>query len=139
MRSSNGSRTVRICPFAEAGDRTVERRCGDRGGLGLVGLAVAPAPRLGVAVCVAIGLASGPLGVLLGSLSQAHTADDCRDRVSNVSTVTNLGISPLAIAATGIAVGQVGLLPTVIGCGLLSLLAALLCLVQPQLRPARLS
>ncbi|HZE39398.1 MAG TPA: MFS transporter [Stackebrandtia sp.] len=78
----------------------------------VLGLGLAPNLWVAVAITVVIGLVSGVMGVLLGSLVQANTDDAFRGRVSSVSNVLDFGITPLAMAATGFGVSAFGLSAT---------------------------
>jgi hypothetical protein len=84
-----------------------------------------------------VGLMSGPSGVLLTALTQTATDDAFRGRVGSVSTLLNLGITPLAMAALGVAVDAFGLVPAFAVSGAIELGAALLCLTS-AMRAARL-
>jgi predicted MFS family arabinose efflux permease len=102
----------------------------------LQGIAVivpALTPHLFVAVLATFvaGLTSSPAGILLSSITQDATDDAYRGRVGSVSSLANLGITPLAMAAMGFAAAQFGLVPAFAASGLLEFLGATLCLLLP--------
>lgn len=112
--------------------------CASGQGAGAFGLAVVPQLWTAVTVTALIGLLSGILGVLLSSLTHAHTADAYRGRVSSVSTAANLGLSSLAVAATGIGVDLFGIPSTFGVCAGLCITAAIICLTNRELRTAKI-
>jgi MFS family permease len=107
-------------------------------GLGLLAMALAPSLVLAIAASALVGLASGPFGILAGSLIQAQTDDRFRGRVGSVSLLVNLGVTPFVMAATGAMVGAVGLTATFAASTAMELLAAAVCLVVRELRHAAL-
>lgn len=82
------------------------------------------------------GLTSSPAGILLSAVTQNATDDAYRGRVGSVSSLANLGITPLAMAAMGLAAAQFGLVPAFAASGALEFLGAAVCLLAPQLRRA---
>ncbi|MGH8877549.1 MAG: MFS transporter [Stackebrandtia sp.] len=107
-------------------------------GATIIGMAVVPALWMAGVITVITGLTSGFMGVLLATVMQANTGDAYRGRVSSVSTLINLGVTPLAMAVTGFAVGGLGLLHTFILCAALSFAAGILAVTARCLRQARL-
>ncbi|ADD44566.1 MFS transporter [Stackebrandtia nassauensis] len=101
-------------------------------------LAVVPTVWLAVAATSATGLVSGVMGVLMGSLVQVNTDDAYRGRVSSVSTVLNYGITPLAVAGSGIAVATAGMTATFAVSAALILAGGLACVARRDLRTAQL-
>lgn len=112
--------------------------CGAVEGVALLGTALAPDLAAAVAATALIGLCSGPIAVLASVLTQTHTPDEFRGRVSSFNALLSLGIVPLASAATGFAIGAFGLDRTYALCGLLEA-AGLLLLLAPGFRRARLA
>ncbi|NUT33251.1 MAG: MFS transporter [Hamadaea sp.] len=92
-----------------------------------------------VAATALAGLTSGPAAVLLSALVQTSTDDAYRGRVASVTTVVNLGLTPLAMAAMGVLAGACGLVPAFAASGALELVAAAMCLAVPAIRRARLA
>lgn len=107
-------------------------------GIAVVVPALTASLPLAVAATFVAGLTSGPTGILLSALTQAATGDAYRGRVAGVSSVANLGLTPLAMSAMGVAAGWFGLRPAMTVSGLLELGAAAVCLALPALRDARL-
>ncbi|WP_433364789.1 MFS transporter [Actinoplanes sp. CA-142083] len=107
---------------------------------GLAVLAVAVAGRLEttVAATVVVGLTSGVVGILSSALTQARTDDAFRGRVGSVSSFANLGVTPLAMAVTGVAADRIGTVPAFVACAGLELVGAALCLTVADLRKASL-
>lgn len=102
------------------------------------GLGVASSLTLGVVATFTAGIVAGLMGVTSSTLVQANTDDAYRGRVASVSMFANLGITPLAIAATGVAVDAFGLEATFGVSGLFGLIAAALTLTMRQVRRAAL-
>ncbi|WP_163505624.1 MFS transporter [Fodinicola acaciae] len=102
----------------------------------LLFLALSPNLALAVLVCCAVGVGSGMLGVTATALNQHVTDDRFRGRVGSVNSLANLGITPLAIAATAAAVGAFGVVPTFAGSTAVELAGAAVCLLVPELRRA---
>ncbi|GIH17442.1 MFS transporter [Rugosimonospora africana] len=105
-------------------------------GAAVFAVVLAPVPAVAAAVTAVAGITSGPLAVLISSLSQRHTDDAYRGRVSSVQTLANLGITPLAVAVMGAAVGWLGIVPAFGASASLELAAAVICLAVPSLRTA---
>jgi hypothetical protein len=55
-----------------------------------------------------------------------------------VNSLLNLGVTPLAMSAMGVAAARFGLIPAMTVSGALELVAAAACLAIPALRTARL-
>ncbi|MGA8113581.1 MAG: MFS transporter [Actinocatenispora sp.] len=102
----------------------------------IVLLGFAPALPFAVAATVGIGLASGFMGIHMTTVSQANTGDAYRGRVASVSTLANLGITPLAIAGFGALAGLVGDAPMFAVSAVLSVAASALCLASRDYRHA---
>nr|WP_296077194.1 MFS transporter [uncultured Actinoplanes sp.] len=105
-------------------------------GLGLL----AAVDRFPVAVAAAalIGMVSGPLGIMTTALTQSGVPDEFRGRVSSVTMLVNLGITPLSIAALGVVADHTGTTAAVIAFAALAWAGAALCVTAPPLRRARL-
>jgi predicted MFS family arabinose efflux permease len=91
---------------------------------------------IAVVATVVAGLTSSPAGILLSAVTQNATDDAFRGRVGSVSSLANLGITPLAMAAMGLAAAKFGLVPAFAASGALEFLGAAVCLGVPQLRRA---
>lgn len=91
-----------------------------------------------VAATFVAGLTSMPAGILLSAVAQYATDDAYRGRVGSVSSLANLGITPLAMAAMGFAAARYGRVPAFVVSGALEFLGAAVCLGVPALRTARL-
>ncbi|MEV0650529.1 MFS transporter [Phytomonospora sp. NPDC050363] len=117
--------------FLIAGGALVEGAC-------MIGLGFAPTLTLAVTATVITGLIAGIVGVTSSTLTQSNTDDAYRGRVASVSMFANLGITPLAIAATGAAVDAFGLEPTFTASGVLALAAAVTALSIRKVRQAKL-
>jgi MFS family permease len=106
-------------------------------GAAVFAVALAPVPAVAAGITAVAGITSGPLAVLIASISQRQTDDGYRGRVASVQTLANLGITPLAVAAMGAAVGWVGMVPAFGASACLELAGAVICLAVPGLRTAR--
>jgi predicted MFS family arabinose efflux permease len=93
---------------------------------------------IAVAATFVAGLTSGPAGILLSAVAQHATDDAFRGRVGSVSSLANLGITPLAMAAMGLAAARFGLVPAFAVSGALEFLGAAVCLAVAPLRRARI-
>lgn len=107
-------------------------------GLGVVGMVVAGSLWQAVTATAVAGLMSGVMGILMGSLSQVNTDDAYRGRISSIGAVMSFGVTPLALAVTGVAVEVAGLTATFLGSSCLLFAAGLLCAARRELRSARL-
>ncbi|MGI8506079.1 MAG: MFS transporter [Solirubrobacteraceae bacterium] len=98
-------------------------------------LALALAPSLGAAVATTalLGLFSGPLAVASSVLTQQHTPDELRGRVSSFNLLSSYGTVPLAMVGTGVAIASIGVTGTFAVCGAINA-AALLFLLAPTFR-----
>lgn len=105
-------------------------------GVAVFAVAVAPVPAVAAGITAVAGITSAPLAVLISSLSQRHTDDAYRGRVSSVQTLANLGITPLAVAVMGASIGWLGTVPAFGASASLELVAAVICLTVPGLRAA---
>ena len=105
-------------------------------GAAVFSTALAPTLSLAVAATLVVGLSSGPIAVLASVLTQTHTPDEFRGRVTAFSTLINLGLVPLAAAATGFAISALGVTGAYAVCGLIEA-AGLLMLLAPGFRKAR--
>ena len=105
-------------------------------GVAVFGMALVPGLALAVTVTVMIGLISGPIAVLASILTQTHTPDEFRGRVTAFTTLINLGLVPLAAAATGFAISALGVTGAYAVCGLIEA-SCLLTLLAPGFRRAR--
>ncbi|MHA6757780.1 MFS transporter [Streptacidiphilus sp. PAMC 29251] len=110
--------------------------CGAVEGVALLGTALAPGLGAAVAMTALVGLCSGPMAVLCSVLTQTHTPDAFRGRVSSVNALVSLGVVPLASAATGFAIAAIGLDRAYALCGGIEA-AGLLLLLAPGFRRAR--
>ncbi|GAA1692640.1 MFS transporter [Fodinicola feengrottensis] len=105
---------------------------------GITAMALAPNLAAAIAASALTGLSSGVFGVLGASLNQALTEDRFRGRVGSVNALASMGVTPLVMVVTGIAVSAYGLVPTFAGGGAIELLAAAICLSVRDLRRATL-
>ncbi|WP_279580854.1 MFS transporter [Fodinicola feengrottensis] len=103
---------------------------------GITAMALAPNLAAAIAASALTGLSSGVFGVLGASLNQALTEDRFRGRVGSVNALASMGVTPLVMVVTGIAVSAYGLVPTFAGGGAIELLAAAICLSVRDLRRA---
>ena len=110
--------------------------CASTSGLALAALGFAPTLWTGVAATFVTGVVSGILGVSNSTLIAANTDDAYRGRVSSVSMFANLGITPLAIAATGVAADAFGIEATFAASGVMALVAAAVAVVLREVRTA---
>jgi hypothetical protein len=103
---------------------------------GLTVAATGAAPTLAAAVgaMALVGLTSGVLGITVTTLIQTATTDTYRGRVSSVTLVTSLGVTPLVMAVLGTLVTTVGLATVFAGCGLLAAAAGVTALLVPAYR-----
>jgi predicted MFS family arabinose efflux permease len=105
--------------------------------VGMLGMVWAPDEVLSVAASGFVGLVSGPLGVYCSTLSQRHTADAFRGRVSSVNTLASLGIAPQAMTLMGVVTAVFGLTASFVVSAGFELVAGALCLAFPAIRAAR--
>ncbi|MYW63225.1 MFS transporter [Streptomyces sp. SID8379] len=85
-----------------------------------------PGPGASVALCALLGAASGVPMVLGHALLQRWTAPDCVGRVTSVTSLCTLGLSPLLLPLAGIVAAAWGAGTFLAGCGAVCLLAAAL-------------
>ncbi|MFE6051422.1 MFS transporter [Kitasatospora sp. NPDC056446] len=102
-------------------------------GLGLVGSFV-PA----VVLYFGLGVLSGMVGNVLGSLVQRWSAPEVRGRVMSVLTMTAFMAAPVGNLLLGVLVNAVGLPATMVLHGAVAGLAAVIALVRPAIGRARL-
>lgn len=98
-------------------------------GAALLGIALVPSETLTAGITSFIGVLSGPMAVASSVIQQRQTPDALRGRVSSLTTLINLGLIPLASAATGFLIAQIGITGDfavsglIEACGLLTVLA----------------
>jgi MFS family permease len=109
--------------------RPVAAVCAAVQGIAVGSIALAPTLWVAVLATSVAGLTSGPLAIVLTSWVQRLVDDRFRGRVASVTTLVNLGITPLAMAAMGAVAGQLGTVPAFAGSGALEVAAAALCLL----------
>ena len=105
-------------------------------GVAVFSTALVPSLALAVTATVLVGLISGPIAVLASVLTQTHTPDEFRGRVTAFTTLINLGLVPLAAAGTGFAISALGVTGACAVCGLIEA-SCLLALLAPGFRRVR--
>ncbi|MBT0772944.1 MFS transporter [Kineosporia sp. J2-2] len=106
-------------------------------GAGLAALGLIERFPVAVAAAALVGLVSAPLGIMTTALTQSGVPDEYRGRVSSVNMLVNLGLTPLSIAALGVVADWWGTSTAVVAFAALAWVAAVLCLMVPALRRAR--
>ncbi len=104
-------------------------------GAAVFSTALAPGVGFAVAGTAVAGLCSGPMAVIAAVLNQSETPDEFRGRVTGTTTLVNLGMVPLASAATGFAIAAFGVTGAYATCALIEA-CALLTLLAPGFRTA---
>lgn len=94
-------------------------------GLLRLSMAATPPPVVMVVVCLALGLATGPLNPLLTTVTLEHVPEHARGRVFGLGTAVGLSGAPLSVLAAGWMTSTVGLVTTLacFGTGYLLLVA----------------
>ncbi|MFG1809716.1 MFS transporter [Streptomyces sp. NPDC049040] len=102
--------------------------------------ALAGAPALPAAVLFGglIGLSSGVTATVTGALVQTHADPRYLGRVTSVTTLCTMGLSPVLLPAAGFTVAFWGAGAFFAGCGAICLLAAGVALCAPVLRRAEI-
>ena len=119
-----------------SGGRVVAAVCAAVQGGAVFTIAVAPHLWTAVLATTLTGLTSGPLAIVVTSLTQRFTDDRFRGRVASVNTLANLGVTPMAMAVMGAVAGQLGNVPAFAGSAGLELVAGLMCVLWLRV-PAR--
>jgi predicted MFS family arabinose efflux permease len=112
-----------------SGGRVVAAVCAAVQGGAVFTIAVAPHLWTAVLATTLTGLTSGPLAIIVTSLTQRFTDDRFRGRVASVNTLANLGVTPMAMAVMGAVAGQLGNVPAFAGSAGLELAAGLMCIL----------
>ncbi|MGW2180406.1 MFS transporter [Streptomyces sp. NPDC001732] len=103
-----------------------------------VALGRAPTLWSAIALIVLIGLAGGTTVTLTGALVQAETDPRYLGRVTSLTTLCTLGLAPALFPVAGLTAQLWGAAAFFAGCGVISLLAAVLAAAAPALRRAEL-
>ncbi len=103
------------------------------GALGFV-----PTLAAAVGTAVLVGLLTGLSGALCGALLQTHSDPACLGRVTAVSSLISLGLTPLSMPVAAAAIGTWGLGPVYAVSAAVCGLGGLVALVIPALRRAEL-
>lgn len=112
-----------------SGGRVVAAVCAAVQGGAVFTIAVAPHLWTAVLATTLTGLTSGPLAIIVTSLTQRFTDDRFRGRVASVNTLANLGVTPMAMAVMGAVAGQLGNVPAFASSAGLELAAGLMCIL----------
>jgi predicted MFS family arabinose efflux permease len=107
-------------------------------GLALAGMALAPSLDVAVAATLTLGLVTGPAAVASTVLTQQHTPDHLRGRVSSFNLLSIYGAVPIASVGTGVAIAAVGVTGAFVACGAIEA-GAVLCLLFPGFRAANIT
>lgn len=108
-------------------------------GSGLMGMVLSPSMYLAVGSSAMVGVLAGVMGVFASTVSQHHTDDGYRGRVSSVNTLASLGVAPQAMTVMGLITGAFGLTASFGVSAGLEVLAGLLCLAFPAVRRAKVT
>lgn len=119
-----------------SGGRAIAAVCAAIQGGAVFTIAVAPHLWTAVLATTLTGLTSGPLAIVITSLTQRFTDDRFRGRVASVNTLANLGVTPMAMAVMGAVAGRLGNVPAFAGSAGLELAAGLMCVLWLRV-PAR--
>lgn len=119
-----------------SGGRAIAAVCAALQGGAVFTIAIAPHLWTAVLATTLTGLTSGPLAIVITSLTQRFTDDRFRGRVASVNTLANLGVTPMAMAVMGAVAGQLGNVPAFAGSAGLELAAGLMCVLWLRV-PAR--
>ncbi|GLZ75616.1 MFS transporter [Actinorhabdospora filicis] len=106
-------------------------------GVSLIALGLVSSLVLGVACTLIAGMSGGLMGVTIGTVISTVTDDAYRGRVSSVSMFANLGLSPLAVAATGVLVAATSIETTFAISGALAVAGGVLVIVLKATRGTR--
>jgi MFS family permease len=107
-------------------------------GLGLAGLGLAPNALVAAAVHAVIWVLISYGGVLWHSLMQQQVPADLLGRASSVDWLVSFAGSPVGLVLVGVGAGAIGVRPTVLICGVVCALMALVLFVpgmEPEDRP----
>lgn len=95
-------------------------------GISVFAIAIAGSLPFAAGATVIVGLASGPLAIIINSRMQLVTADQYRGRVSSLNTLLSLGVTPLAMVVMGVAAASIGLVATFAASGSIEVAAGVL-------------
>jgi MFS family permease len=105
-------------------------------GAGLVYGTLALSPPLVVAIgaVIAAGLAFGPVNPIFATVTQENTPPHLLGRVFGVLTAIAQAAIPIGAVVAGVAVQRVGLIPTVVGMGVVYVVVTIGMFFNPALR-----
>ncbi|WP_031166404.1 MFS transporter [Streptomyces durhamensis] len=108
------------------------------GSVAVGALGFVPTLAAAVGTAVLVGLLTGLSGALCGALLQTHSDPACLGRVTAVSSLISLGLTPLSMPVAAAAIGTWGLGPVYAVSAAVCGLGGLVALVIPALRRAEL-
>ncbi|MFE1195176.1 MFS transporter [Streptomyces olivaceoviridis] len=101
-------------------------------------LAYVPGLVAAVATAVLVGLLTGLSGAMCGALLQTHSDPAYLGRVTSVSSLVSLGLTPLSMPFAAAAIGAWGLGPVFVASAVVCGLGGVVALAVPALRRAEL-
>ncbi|QTD97931.1 hypothetical protein S1361_11285 [Streptomyces cyanogenus] len=101
-------------------------------------LAYVPALAAAVGTAVLVGLLTGLSGAICGALLQTQADPACLGRVTSVSSLVSLGLTPLSMPLAAAAIGTWGLGPVYVVSAAVCGLGGVVALAVPGLRRAEL-
>ncbi|MEU8027026.1 MFS transporter [Streptomyces sp. NPDC049099] len=108
------------------------------GSVAVGALAFAPTLAAAVGTALLVGLLTGLSGAVCGALLQTQSDPACLGRVTAVSSLVSLGLTPLSMPVAATAIGVWGLGPVYVVSAAVCGLGGLVFLVVPALRRAEL-
>jgi len=105
-------------------------------GAGLIYGTLALSPPLAVAIIAAIaaGLAFGPVNPIFATVTQENTPPHLLGRVFGVLTAIAQAAFPIGAAIAGLAIQRAGLIPTIVGMGVVYVVVTIGMFFNPALR-----
>jgi MFS-type transporter involved in bile tolerance (Atg22 family) len=97
-------------------------------------LALSPPLAFAIVAAIAAGLAFGPVNPIFATVTQANTPPQLLGRVFGALTTIAQAAIPIGAVVVGIAVQQAGLIPTVVGMGVVYVVVTIGMFFNPALR-----
>jgi MFS family permease len=97
-------------------------------------LALSPPLAVAIVAAIAAGLAFGPVNPVFATVTQENTPPDLLGRVFGALTAIAQAAIPIGAVVAGVAVQQVGLIPTIVGMGVIYVVVTIGMFFNPTLR-----
>jgi MFS family permease len=97
-------------------------------------LALSPPLAVAIGAAIAAGLAFGPVNPIFATVTQENTPPHLLGRVFGVLTAIAQAAFPIGAAIAGLAVQQAGLIPTIVGMGVVYVVVTIAMFFNPALR-----